>query len=91
MADFLCFNELNSKFTMDSNDTIDCNEETDFLVFCNNNSLNLPLESYGILMTLVRDQNIRVQLFWSSTSEGLMYVRIRAIGGWGDWYRIQMT
>lgn len=82
-------NELNSNFKMDSNVTIDCNEVTDFLTFCNDDSQNLPLTSYGTLMTLVRDQNIRVQLFWSSTSENLMYTRIKHIGGWGEWYRIQ--
>ena len=82
-------NELNSNFKMDSNVTIDCNEVTDFLTFCNNDSQNLPLTSYGTLMTLVRDQNIRVQLFWSSTSENMMYTRIRYVGGWGEWYRIQ--
>lgn len=82
-------NELNSNFKMDSNVTIDCNEVTDFLTFCNNDSQNLPLASYGTLMTLVRDQNIRVQLFWSSTSENMMYTRIKSIGGWGEWYRIQ--
>lgn len=82
-------NELNSNFKMDSNVTIDCNEVTDFLTFCNNDSQNLPLTSYGTLMTLVRDQNIRVQLFWSSTGENMMYTRIRYVGGWGEWYRIQ--
>lgn len=82
-------NELNSNFKMDSNVTIDCNEVTDFLTFCNNDSQNLPLTSYGTLMTLVRDQNIRVQLFWSSISENMMYTRIRYVSGWGEWYRIQ--
>lgn len=75
---------------MNSNETIDCNETTDFLVFCNDNSENLPSASYGVLMTLVRDQNIRVQLFWSSTSENMMYTRIKQIIGWGEWYRIQL-
>ena len=83
-------NELNSKFTMNSNETIDCNETTKFLVFCNNDSENLPLTSYGTLMTLVRDQNIRVQLFWSSTSENRMYTRIKSVTGWGAWYLLQL-
>ena len=83
-------NELNSKFMMNSNETIDCNETTKFLVFCNDDSENLPLTSYGTLMTLVRDQNIRVQLFWSSTSENRMYTRIKSVTGWGAWYLLQL-
>lgn len=82
-------NELNSKFSMRENLTVDCNTVTDFLAFCNSNSLNLPIQTYGILMTLVRDTNIRVQVFW--TTAGLLntYTRTSVDAVWDSWHRIQ--
>lgn len=83
-------NELNSNFKMDSNVTIDCNEVTDFLTFCNNDSQNLPIKTFGILMTLTRDQNISLQIFGIATAENHMYTRTKIGGTWTAWYRFQL-
>lgn len=83
-------NELNSNFKMDSNVTIDCNEVTDFLTFCNDDSQNLPIKTFGILMTLTRDQNVRLQIFGNSTAENNMYTRTKKGGKWTAWYRFQL-
>lgn len=83
-------NELNSNFKMDSNVTIDCNEVTDFLTFCNNDSQNLPVKNFGILMTLTRDQNVRLQIFGVSTAENHMYTRTKIGSTWTAWYRFQL-
>lgn len=76
---------------MDSNVTIDCNEVTDFLTFCNNDSQNLPIKTFGILVTLVRDQNVRLQFFCDSTSENHMYTRVKTVSAWKAWYRFQLN
>ena len=75
---------------MDSNVTIDCNEVTDFLTFCNNDSQNLPIKTFGILMTLTRDQNVSLQIFGDSTAENHMYTRTKIGGTWRAWYRFQL-
>ena len=74
---------------MHENLTVNCNTVTDFLIFCNSNSQNLPAQTYGILMTLVRDVNIRVQVFW--TTAGLLntYTRTSVGAVWDSWHRIQ--
>ena len=74
---------------MNTNYTVNCNVVTDFLTFCNSDSQNLPINTYGILMTLVRDTNIRVQVFW--TTAGLLntYTRTSVGAVWDSWHRIQ--
>ena len=87
----MLFCELNSNnFKMDSNVTIDCNEVTDFLTFCNNDSQNLPIKTFGILMTLTRDQNISLQIFCVATAENHLYTRTKIGGTWTAWYRFQL-
>ena len=76
---------------MHTNETVDCNEVTDFLVFCKDDSDNLPIAHYGILMTLIRDSNIRVQIFWSSISDIMVFTRTKINGEWRVWHNIQLA
>ncbi len=85
-------NELNSKTLMKENLTVNCDTVANLFTFCTSDSENLPKSVYGILITIIRDANVSVQIFFDTSSiDKCIYIRTKNIGVWGSWNRIQFV
>ena len=84
--------ELNSKTLMKENLTVNCDTVANLFTFCTSDSENLPKSVYGILITIIRDANVSVQIFFDTSSiNKCTYIRTKNIGVWDSWNRIQFV
>ena len=72
--------------------TVNCDTVANLFTFCTYDSENLPKSAYGILITIIRDANVSVQIFFDTSSiNKCTYIRTKNIGVWGSWNRIQFV
>lgn len=77
---------------MNENLTVNCDTVANLFTFCTSDSENLPKSVYGILITIIRDANVHVQIFFdTSSSSKYVYIRTKNIGVWTAWNRIQFA
>lgn len=81
-----------NKTLMKENLTVNCDTVANLFTFCTPDSENLPKSVYGILITIIRDANVSVQIFFDTSSiDKCIYIRTKNIGVWGSWNRIQFV
>lgn len=67
------------------NSTVDANDVTDFCLFVNNDSTNIPIPQWGFLITLIRDTNVRAQFFIPTSTAVRLYTRTKNSNEWTSW------